>query len=128
MPIDSLSILVVEDNPDIRSLLDRILVRLGYAPTIVETGTAALDALEDARYDLILTDLNLPDIAGDDLIRRARQHPHCPPAILMSGESCDQAELALGEGSRVDVLAKPFSITALRDILNRALSPRRLAA
>ena len=128
MPIEPTPILVVEDNLDVRTLLERVLVRLGYAPTLVASGAAGLQALENARYALLLTDLNLPDIAGGDLIRQARLLPYCPPIILMSGASYDQAERALGGESRVSLLPKPFSIAALRDILARALTPRRLAA
>jgi CheY-like chemotaxis protein len=65
-------VLVVDDEPPIRVLVDRVLRFAGYETALAANGTDALQLLETApRFDLLLTDLVMPDLSGDDVARRA---------------------------------------------------------
>src|ERR1700688_918806 len=66
-------ILVVEDDDAIRDLVDRALREVGYETRVAPNGLEALGLLEtDASCDLLLTDLLMPEMSGDELVRRAR--------------------------------------------------------
>jgi DNA-binding response OmpR family regulator len=127
MPSDRTMILVVEDDPDIRAMLRMALERAGYAPTLVGTGQAALHALATGVYAALLTDLQLPDMSGADLLRLARQHA-CPPAVLMSGQSWENLEQAGWDLPIAGFLAKPFALTVLHELLDHVLTAPLLAA
>jgi DNA-binding response OmpR family regulator len=122
------SILVVEDTQDIRTMLRIVLERAGYAPTIVATGAAALQELATSAYALLLTDLYLPDMTGRELIIQSHRFPQTPPAVLMSGTDWDCSGLLAGNGSAVEFLAKPFSITDLLATIAYVLIPLLLGA
>ncbi|HYF63899.1 MAG TPA: response regulator [Herpetosiphonaceae bacterium] len=127
MPGDCKTILVVEDDPDIRAMLQLVLERAGYKATLVATGQAALHALEHGVYALLLTDLQLPDMSGADMLALARQRP-CPPAILMSGQSWESLEQDGWSLPIAGFLAKPFAITTLNELLGHVLAAPLLAA
>jgi two-component system cell cycle sensor histidine kinase/response regulator CckA len=66
-------VLVVDDEPPIRVLVDRVLRFAGYETVLAANGTEALQCLEtDLRFDLLLTDLMMPDVLGDEVARRSR--------------------------------------------------------
>ncbi len=69
------TILYIEDNPENRLLVRRILEAEGYAVTEAEDGYAGLEAARASTPDLILLDINLPEIDGYELVRRLRQLP-----------------------------------------------------
>ena len=72
---EAASILYVEDNPENRLLILRILNAEGYQVTFAENATEALDAVRDYSFNLILMDINLPDIDGYTLTARLRENP-----------------------------------------------------
>jgi two-component system, OmpR family, response regulator len=127
MPGNRKSILVVEDDPDIRAMLQLVLDRAGYDATLVASGQAALHALANDIYALLLTDLQLPDMSGADMLALAQQGP-CPPAILMSGQSWESLEQAGWSLPIAGFLAKPFAITTLHELLGHVLVAPLLAA
>lgn len=72
---ENASILYVEDNPENRLLILRILNAEGYLVTFAENATEALEAVQDQSFNLILMDINLPDIDGYTLTARLREYP-----------------------------------------------------
>lgn len=107
----SLSILVVEDEPDISALVAYHLARESYRVRTASDGTEALAAVERERPDLVVLDLMLPGTPGLDVLRELRRRPELEsvPVILLTArkEEGDRVEgLSLGAD---DYLTKPFS-------------------
>lgn len=111
-PAISLAILVVEDDELGGRTLGALLTAIGHEPDVVPNGRQALDRLENRRYDLIITDIYMPQMDGIELLRLLRRRPDCPPVIAISGGGfrvqVDYLDLARRLGAR-EILRKPFT-------------------
>ena len=83
--IPSNRILVVDDDLDLRMLSADVLVRSGYQVDTAEDGAAGWDALQANRYDLLITDNNMPKVSGVELVKKVRSARMTLPVILASG-------------------------------------------
>jgi DNA-binding NtrC family response regulator len=79
-------ILLVEDDPDVRELLQIVLEHAGYAVIAVEQGETALKVLKTTPCDLLVSDYHLPDTLGNRLIKQARTDQPGIATVLISGE------------------------------------------
>ena len=117
-------ILIVEDNSDIRRLMAFFLERIGYDVVEAETGFAAIERAKATHPDLIMMDLGLPDITGDEAIARLKVDPstkHIPVIVITAYyEGAPLVESALAAGA-CDVLYKPVALRILEDTLLRLL-------
>jgi two-component system response regulator PilR (NtrC family) len=115
-------VLVIDDEADIRELLELSLVRMGLG---VESAGSVADAkrlLQSKRYDLCLTDMRLPDGDGLDLVRFIGiQCADLPVAVITAFGSTENAVAALKAGA-FDYLTKPLSLDQLRALVKSALS------
>lgn len=114
------SILVADDEPSIRSFLERGLGHAGYNVTAVSDGNAALQALEQGRFDILLTDIVMPDLDGITLaLKVASAYPHTK-ILMMTGYS-DQRERAHNLDVLFhDVISKPFGLDDILSIVAKA--------
>ena len=122
-----LQILIVEDSPTMRSLVVTTLESLG-APAKITEATSGFDALRElprGRYDLIVTDINMPDINGLELISFVKRNPayRSIPLVIISTEgSARDREKGLELGADA-YLVKPFEpqtlLDTVRDLLDR---------
>jgi two-component system response regulator PilR (NtrC family) len=115
------TVLVVDDEPDIRELLEITLGRMGLATRAAATLKEALSLLESAPPDLCLTDMRLPDGNGIDLVAHIQSHcPHVPVAVITAHGSVDAAIAALKAGA-FDFISKPVELDNLRSLVLSAL-------
>ena len=115
-------VLVVDDEPDIRELLELTLIKMGLA--VVSTGTVAeaKEHLESERFDLCLTDMRLPDGEGLELVRHIAALPgDLPVAVITAHGSAENAVAALKAGA-FDYVSKPVGLEQLRSLVKSALS------
>jgi CheY-like chemotaxis protein len=115
----SLAVLVVDDEPAIRTAVARYLTSLGHTVEIAASGREALERCRSRSFDLILLDLRMPDMAGDALYREliARDAAHAGRIVFITGsESAEDAQSFL-EASGRPVIGKPFSLDDLRRAL-----------
>ncbi|QRY77445.1 response regulator [Pseudomonas sp. PDNC002] len=117
-----LCVLVVEDNDLVRMLTVEVLEEIGYQVLQAEDAEQALPVLQgETRIDLLLTDVGLPGMNGEELAQAARQVRPELPILFATGFAeivhIDGSELA----TRMSMIAKPFSIDALRDKVNGML-------
>lgn len=113
MPRIGHSVLVVEDDPAIRRLLEIELEEAGYLPHAVDTGAAALEAMGVEPPDLVVLDLRLPDIDGRTVCRRARRAGHMMPILMLTAlDRVGDRVLGLDAGAD-DYLPKPFAVEEL---------------
>jgi two-component system OmpR family response regulator len=104
----SRSILIVDDDPHIRELLDFALTKAGYATRQAEDGVAALAAVEEQAPDLVVLDINMPRLDGLEVCRRLRAQGQTPILFLSSRD--DEIDRVLGiELGADDYVVKPFS-------------------
>jgi two-component system NtrC family sensor kinase len=120
-------ILIIDDSQQICSMLaEYILPELGYTSAIANTGRQGLNRLRQRLPDLILLDLQLPDISGLDLLRLIAQEGYDVPVILMTAHGSEGIAVeAFRLGAR-NYLIKPFSETEAQAVIDQALRERRL--
>ncbi|MDQ3026128.1 MAG: sigma-54 dependent transcriptional regulator [Pseudomonadota bacterium] len=115
------SVLVVDDEADIRELLVLTLSRMGVDADTCSTIKDAKEALAERAYDLCLSDMRLPDGDGLDLLKFiADNHGNTPVAVITAYGSTENAVLALKAGA-FDYLAKPIKLEQLRPLVMSAL-------
>src|SRR5882762_1000481 len=120
------SILVVDDEAGVRGSLVGILGDEGYAVEAVESGEAALTALENRRYDLLLLDVWLPGMDGLEVLSRVRTLDPEVPVIVISGHgSIETAVKAVRMGAQ-DFVEKPLSLEKTLLVVKNTLRQRRL--
>ena len=114
-------VLVVDDERDIRELLDLTLAKMGLAADCAGTLEEAKDYVKNNRYQLCLTDMRLPDGQGLELVAHiAELSPETPVAVITAHGSMENAVSALKAGA-FDYLAKPVSLDQLRSLIKTAL-------
>lgn len=120
-------ILIIDDSKQICSMLaEYVLPELGYSSTIAHTGRQGLNRLHQRTPDLILLDLQLPDMSGLDLLRLIAQEGYDVPVILMTAHGSEAIAVeAFRLGAR-NYLIKPFSETEAQVAIDQALRERRL--
>jgi two-component system, NtrC family, response regulator HydG len=122
----SLAVLIVEDDEAHAESLREGLERVGYSCEVTDGKSAAVAALERARFDVILSDLVLRDGSGLDVLREARERDPEATVILVTGHgSVESAVSAMKEGA-VDYLTKPVQIEELRVRVAKAARQRAL--
>jgi two-component system response regulator PilR (NtrC family) len=115
-------ILIVDDEPDIRELLEITLSRMGLETRSAEDYSNATHMLHDESFDLCLTDMKLPDGDGIALVEHIQQHyPNTPTAVITAHGSIDLAIKAMKCGA-FDFVSKPVSLETLRNLVDKALT------
>ncbi|MFT7131095.1 MAG: two-component system response regulator PilR (NtrC family), partial [Gammaproteobacteria bacterium] len=114
-------ILIIDDEPDILELLDITISRMGIETECAENVKDALQFLKEQNFDLCLTDMNLPDGDGLQIISHIQQHcPSVPVAMITAYGNTDIAIAALKAGA-FDFVNKPIEIDRLRTLIDTAL-------
>ena len=109
----SARLLVVDDEESITALLETALRFMGHDVVVAATGAEALDAVMRHELDLIVLDVNLPDLDGFEVCRRIRRDGHDLPVIFLTARDADDDVRAGFTGGGDDYLKKPFSLEEL---------------
>jgi two-component system response regulator AtoC len=121
-----LRLLVVDDEQSIRRLCMTVGQGLGFVCAEAETAEAALESIEVAPPELVVTDLKLPSLSGDDLLRKIKELlPRAEVAIMTGHGSIESAVEAMRHGA-YDYIEKPFRVERLRQLLQRMAEKVRL--
>lgn len=114
-------ILVVDDDNYVRQLSAKVLVRSGYQVDVAEDGNAGWEALQAKRYDLLITDNNMPKVSGVELVKKLRTKGVTLPVILASG-TIPAEELKRHPWLQLSAtLPKPFTIGELLGTVKKVL-------
>ena len=114
-------ILVVDDNDMVRSVAQQMLVALGYEAAVVDSGERALEEFSESNFDLILLDLDMPEMSGPELLRQLNEENVTIPVVLMSGHSNDRLATFGIDVAKITLVRKPFSPTSLVNLLKNIL-------
>lgn len=120
------SILVIDDEPAVRQIVRRILERSGHRTSDASGGRVGLAMMREQKFDLVITDMLMPDMEGIETIREIRAHHSSMPILAMSGGGVTtgnvmllNAAAKLGAGA---ILEKPFRAAQLLQSVERLLA------
>jgi two-component system response regulator PilR (NtrC family) len=119
------TVLIIDDEPDIRELLEITLLRMGLDTVTACNVQEALAKIEQYRPNLCLTDMKLPDGNGIDIVKHLQKnYPQTPVAVITAFGSMDTAVQALKAGA-YDFVSKPVDLPKLRELIQTALKLRQ---
>jgi two-component system response regulator PilR (NtrC family) len=119
-------ILVVDDEESIREFLDIMLRKEGYEVTCVEDGQKAIDTLKKKSFDLLISDLQMPNVTGIELLKHCREtYPDLLFMMITAFGTAESAVEAMKMGA-YDYITKPFKIDEVRINIANALRSRNL--
>ncbi len=120
-------VLVVDDEPLMQDLLEETLKRQNFDVQVVDCGNAALESLKKKDYDLVITDVMLPDINGMEILQQAQHMTEEPPGVIMitAYATVKDAVRAIKNGA-YDYITKPFDIDEIEVTLNKYFKYRKL--
>jgi diguanylate cyclase (GGDEF)-like protein/PAS domain S-box-containing protein len=121
------TILVTDDNLEISYFLaKKLLPSFGYKTLQARTGKEGLEMIREFRPDLVLLDLQLPDMDGLDVLRELAKEDHTVPTILMTAHGSEQVALDAFSLGVQDYLSKPIDHERLKQVITRILSQRNM--
>lgn len=116
----SARIMLVDDDPQVSEVLDLMLKKLGHEVTVINSGRAAISAFKDGQYDLVITDLGMPDVTGREVAKAVKKEKPGTPVLLITGWG---VQLELDEMPEIDgLIAKPFGRQVLSDKIAELLA------
>jgi DNA-binding NtrC family response regulator len=122
------SVLVVEDESDLRQIVGDALQGAGFEPVLVGTAGEAISRLDSFAYDALVVDLRLPDADGMDVLAAALdRYPGILSVVITGFGGVDEAVSAIKRGA-LDFLIKPFQLGRLARVLSAGLDQQRLRA
>ena len=114
------NIIIIEDEKNICNFIETVLSPQGYQVTCANTGTDGLKLIESLKPDVVLLDLGLPDMDGEEILKKVREWSEMP-IIIVSARDQDKEKAALLDLGADDYLTKPFSATELMARIRVAL-------
>lgn len=114
-------ILVIEDEESMRHALGKALARAGWRVEAAATGREGVERLRTTRYDVVLSDVRLPDLSGLDVVALVTETaPGTPVVVMTAFGTVETALVAMKRGAR-DFVTKPFDMPVLLQLLERAV-------
>ena len=105
-------ILIVDDDDDFRGLLSDVFTQAGYEVTAVDNANRALETFSESKFDAVVTDHNMPEMTGEDLIKNIRDHEPDIPIILVSGY-LNQDLIQNLKNVNTEIFHKPLNVISL---------------
>ena len=112
-------ILIIDDEPDFRTLTDMILKRLGYDVSLADNGWNGLELYRREHPDVILLDLNMPEMDGVEVLKQIRTVDRTQPVIVLTGDRRPQTEHQVRALGVSEFLVKDSSSRLLEDTIKR---------
>jgi two-component system, chemotaxis family, chemotaxis protein CheY len=126
--VSSRTIMTVDDSPSMRLVVSATLRKAGYRVVEAVDGRDALEKLDCAVVHMVLTDLNMPDMNGFELIRRLRTHPSCRfiPIMVVTAEPQAEVKQAGRAAGATGWIIKPFKPQQLLSVVRKVLGTEDL--
>ncbi|MGB3542661.1 sigma-54-dependent transcriptional regulator [Rubrivirga sp.] len=120
-------VLFVDDELPLRTVVSRLLERRGVEVTTAGDAVSAVELMRDQPFDLVLTDFQMPEMDGFELLAHVRENYPDTPAIMMTGHASVQHAVQAMANGAVDYLPKPFAVDALAERVIGQIEARRKA-
>lgn len=118
-------VLLVDDQPELRRIFRRSLVKLGHEVMEAPNGRAAVELVRKEHFDVVISDVRMPDMDGVELLHQLCEHDAELPVILVSGGFDAEAEQAAAEYGAFEYLMKPLAFDKLHEATASAIELRR---
>lgn len=123
---EDIKIMAIDDDPVTCSILARILTRYGCAYEIIRSGSEAMQKIGSEKYDLLITDLKMPDVDGMTILKESKKaHPDVPVVMITGFSTVESAVEAMKSGA-YDYVRKPIDHDELLLIIERSLENKSL--
>jgi DNA-binding NtrC family response regulator len=116
------TILIVEDDRAICEMLGKVLSKQGYCTLKAENGKQEIRMATDNRLDLVVLDLNLPDIEGIHVLKQVKTQNRSTQVIVLTGHGSRETARSAMEIGAFDFLTKPFDVHDVCDVIKEALT------
>jgi two-component system nitrogen regulation response regulator GlnG len=123
---DSMHILIADDEPSIRFVLQEVLEGLGHRVTAVEDGDAALRELTSQSYDLAFLDIRMPGLSGLEVLQQSRASGNDVAVVIITAQNLLENAVESMKAGALDYLVKPFALAEVKALTEKALSTRAL--
>src|SRR6266508_201175 len=114
-------VLVVDDEPRVMSILSEMLQHFGYEASSAVSAEDAIAAMATVQPHVVFLDLQLPGISGLEALAYFREHYPTVPVIIVTGNNEQEMARQARDHGAFEVIGKPFSLTALKTLLARAM-------
>jgi response regulator RpfG family c-di-GMP phosphodiesterase len=120
-------ILIVDDDPVVRSVLSDLLETIGnYETDSAQDGREGIQKVKDNDYDIVFTDLTMPHLTGIDFLKETKKiKPQLPVVVITGHGTMENVVNAMREGAK-DFISKPFNITTVASVADRTIGEKRL--
>jgi DNA-binding NtrC family response regulator len=123
---DAIKILVIDDDDSGREALTMLLRSVGYAVTSAATGESALDLIDREQYQVIVSDLFLPDKSGLDILQNVQKVAPATEVIVVTGHASAQTAVRAMKEGAFDYITKPIDFDELKIVVLKALEKQKL--
>ena len=117
----SKKILIVDDNPNMSSLLSEMLEVFDFESVRAPDGTQALNELENGDFSMVITDMRMPNMTGMELLEKVKGRYPKIPVVIISGYSMNEMESENGNVKADGYLGKPLMMSDIEKLLNTLL-------
>jgi len=121
-------ILVNDDEPGIRDLLDTLLTRKGYHVVLADSGQKGMEIVRREQFDVLVLDLKMPGMDGLTVLQHVRRLNPTQPVIVLTGAATPESEQQVRDLGVTEFVEKAFSLHLLGDSLKRTLNVPNMAA
>jgi DNA-binding response OmpR family regulator len=112
-----MKILIIEDEPEVASLLAEVLEGAGHSPTVAGTGPEGLDRLTAESPQAVLLDVRLPGPDGVTVLREIRERNPVLPVVILTGHASQEQVAEARQLGVTEILRKPWALTYLREAI-----------
>ncbi|MDY6955204.1 MAG: sigma-54 dependent transcriptional regulator, partial [Thermodesulfobacteriota bacterium] len=124
--MEDIEILFVDDEISILSMVETYLGRLGYKVTVVDNGRKAFDMAREGRFDIVFTDLKMPQFSGLDLLAAVKKDRPETEVILVTGFGTIASAVEAFKLGSYDYVQKPIRLERLKALIDRIVEKKRL--
>jgi DNA-binding NtrC family response regulator len=121
-------LLVIDDEEDVREMLDFILSADGFEVATVDGGAAAVELARARRFDLAITDMKMPGMNGIETLVALKRHDPSLEVVVVTGYASEQTAAECIRLGAYGYLRKPFEVAELRGLIDGALANRAVGA
>jgi len=120
--LQKMSVLAIDDEDTTAKLYVSLFKEMGHNVVVAKTGSEVVDKVREQRFDLIILDLKLPDIHGNELLNQIQDKIEGAPVIIVTANpSLESSVEAIRTGGVYDYIAKPFDMKKLKMVVKRAV-------
>lgn len=114
-------VLIIEDEPDVRESYIDMLILLGYEVDSADNGVSGLDKLNDDKFDIVITDLNMPRMNGMETLRHIKKKDIDTEVIVVTGFATIENAIGAMKQGAFDYITKPVSMEHVKIVLNKCM-------